>query len=50
MKCGSKDEKMFKEEESIEILKIFYLINNIGKYQKKYDWRHNSRIQIKRNG
>ena len=40
---------MFKEEESIEVLKIFHLINNIEKYQKKYDWRHKSRIQIKRN-
>ena len=27
-KCGSNDEKMFKEEESIEILKILGLINN----------------------
>ena len=28
-KCGSKDEKMFKEEESIEILEILALIENI---------------------
>ena len=33
-KCGSKDEKIFKEEESIKILKIFGLINNIELYQK----------------
>ena len=33
-KCGSKDEKIFKEEESIEILKILDLIYNIEKYQK----------------
>ena len=31
--CGSEDEKIFKEEESIEILKILGLINNIEKYQ-----------------
>ena len=28
-KCGSSDEKIFKEEESIEILKILGLIKNI---------------------
>ena len=28
--------KIFKEEESIEILKIFGLINNIEEYQKIY--------------
>ena len=33
-KCDSKDKNIFKEEESIEILKIIDLINNIGKYQK----------------
>ena len=32
-KCVSKDEKIFKEEESIEILKILCLISNIGQYQ-----------------
>ena len=32
--CGSKDEKMFKEEESTKILKILDLINNIEEYQK----------------
>ena len=32
-KCGSKDEKIFNEEESIEILKILCLISNIGQYQ-----------------
>ena len=28
-KCRSEDEKIFKEEESIEILKIIVLINNM---------------------
>ena len=33
-KCGHEYEKIFKEEESVEILKIFDLINYIGEYQK----------------
>ena len=33
-KCGRKNEKIFKEEESIEILKILGLIANIEEYQK----------------
>ena len=39
--------KIFKEEESIEILKILGLINNTEEYQKIYNhvWRkHKSRI------
>ena len=28
-KCGTEDQKIFKEEESIETLKILCLINNI---------------------
>ena len=32
-KCGSKDEKIFKEEQSIKILKILGLINSIEQYQ-----------------
>ena len=32
-KCKNEDEKIFKEEESVEILKIIALINNIEKYQ-----------------
>ena len=32
-KCKNEDEKIFKEEESIAILKILGLINNIEKYQ-----------------
>ena len=32
-KCGSEDKKLFMEQESIEILKILGLINNIEKYQ-----------------
>ena len=31
--CMNEDEKIFKEEESIEILKIHGLINNIEKYR-----------------
>ena len=43
----SEDEKVFKEEESIEILKILSLITSIEEYQKIYNhlWRkHNSRV------
>ena len=32
-KCKNEDKKIFKEEESMEILKILGLINNIEKYQ-----------------
>ena len=35
-KCGSKEEKIFKEEQLIEIVNFLDLINNIEKYQK-YD-------------
>ena len=31
--CENEDEKIFKEKESIEILKFFGLINNIEKYE-----------------
>ena len=31
-KCKNEDDKIFKEEESIEILKILGLINNIEEY------------------
>ena len=33
-KCKIEEEKVFKEEEPIEILKYFGLINNIEEYQK----------------
>ena len=33
--CGNKDEEIFKERESIEILKILGLINNLQEYQMK---------------
>ena len=33
-KCINEDEKVFKEEESIEISKILCLVNNIEEYQK----------------
>ena len=37
-KCGHEYEKIFKEkDESIEILKILRLINNIKEYQKIYN-------------
>ena len=41
-KCGHENEKTFKEEESIEILKILGLINNIEEYHKIYNhaWRN----------
>ena len=43
-KCKSEDEKILKEEESIEILKIFGLIENTQLLQK-YGWRkHKPRI------
>ena len=40
-KCGHKYEKIFKKEESIEILKVLGLINHIEEYQKIYNhvWR-----------
>ena len=40
-KCGHKYDKIFKEEQSIEILKILGLINDIEKYQNIYNhaWR-----------
>ena len=34
---GHEYKKIFKEEESIELLKILGLINNIKEYQKKYN-------------
>ena len=36
-KCGSADEEIFMEGESIEILKILGLINNRENYQKIYN-------------
>ena len=45
-KCGNKYENIFKEEKSIEILKIPCLINNAEEYQKIYNhvWgKHKSR-------
>ena len=36
-KCDHEYEKIFKEEESIEILKILGLTNSIEEYQKIYD-------------
>ena len=35
--CDHEYEKIFKEEESIEILKILALINNIEEYKKIYN-------------
>ena len=36
-KCSHEYKKIFKEEESIEILKILGLTNNIEQYQKIYN-------------
>ena len=36
-KCGHEYKKVFKEEESTEILKIHGLITNIEEYQKVYN-------------
>ena len=33
-KCGNEDQKIFKEEEATEILKIRYLIINTQEYKK----------------
>ena len=46
-KCKNEDEKIFKEEKSLVILKIIRLINNIDEYQKlkSHAWRkHESKI------
>ena len=46
-KCGHAYAKIFKDEESIEILRILGLINNIEEYQKIYSYprkKHESRI------
>ena len=36
-KDSNEDKKICKEEKSIEVAKIFDLINNIDEYQKKHD-------------
>ena len=36
-KCGHEYQKIFKEEESIEILKILGLVINVEEYQKIYN-------------
>ena len=46
-KCSHEYVKIFKEEESIEILRILGLINNIEEHQKIYNYpwkKHKSRI------
>ena len=43
-KYGSKVKKMFKKKESIEILKILGLFNNIKRYQKYGRRKYKSRI------
>ena len=37
-RCGHEYKKIFKEEESIEILKVLALINNIEDYHKLYNY------------
>ena len=41
--CGHEYKEIFKEQESIEILKIISVITNIEEFQKIYnhDWRKN---------
>ena len=49
-KCGHEYRKLFKEEDSIEILKIFGLVTNIEEYQKIYNhvWRkHSQEFRLK---
>ena len=49
-KCGSKDGKIFKEGQSIEILKIDRLVPNkyIITSKKKNGWRkHNQELRLK---
>ena len=43
-KCDSKDKKIFKEKESIEVLTILDEISNIKKFQKIWLKKHKSRI------
>ena len=45
-KCGHEYKKIFKEEESIQLLKILSLINNTEQYQKVYNhvWRKHKSI------
>ena len=50
-KCSHEYKKMFKEEQSIEILKILGLINSIEEFQKVYNhaWiKHKSRFQTEK--
>ena len=42
-KCKNEDEKIFKEEDSIEIVKILALINNIETYNHAWG-KHETRI------
>ena len=51
-KCYHEYKKIFKEEQSIEILKIIGLISNTEELQKIYNHafrKHKSRIQTKKN-
>ena len=45
-KCKNEDQKIFKQEESIEILKIIGLIENI-QVLWKYDWRKHYNLDWK---
>ena len=50
-KCGHAYEKIFRKEESIEILKIFGLINNIKEHNRIYNhvWRKCNKKLLKKN-
>ena len=43
-KCENEDEKTFKEEESIQVLRMLGLIENIWLLQKYYGRKHEPRI------
>ena len=45
--CGHEYKKIFKEEKSVEALKILGLINNIKEYQKKYNHAEEKLIEVR---
>ena len=45
-KCKNEDEKIFKEEESIEILKIFGLIHNIEESENMSEENMNQEFRL----
>ena len=45
--CSSKNENVFKEEESFKVLKILVLINNVEQYQKLSKKKYKSKNKKK---